>query len=198
MGMENDEDESKGVRGDVMTEANRFGLRALSKARWDELEKEYKEYKKRLLEQAADSASASGPGYSTRNIKRQDGEDRAAYDHHRDHRHERHQNWDNHTSHQRGDRRDRRHDYEEEVEEEQSQEAPSYPPRCLLFVKNIDPETNKTTLKVLLGRAFGKGKGSKGGEIDYVDFSKGLDSVGIFHHLADCMHSSMTLCLFQF
>ena len=41
---ENNDDESKDIRGDVMKEASTgFGFRALSKARWDELEKEYKD-----------------------------------------------------------------------------------------------------------------------------------------------------------
>ena len=68
-------------------------------------------------------------------------------------------------------------------EEEESQpidldpSAP-YPPNCLVFVRNVHPETNKTTLRALFSAAL-----SEGGEdlppdgIDYVDFTKGLDAV---------------------
>jgi hypothetical protein len=49
----------------------------------------------------------------------------------------------------------------------------TYPPNCLLFVKNVHPGTNKTTLRTLFAKAF---EGSADG-IDYVDYNKGLDSV---------------------
>lgn len=50
-----------------------------------------------------------------------------------------------------------------------------YPTNCLVFVKNINPQTNKTTLKTLFSRAT-----EASGTIDYVDFNKGLDSVCIY------------------
>ena len=51
-----------------------------------------------------------------------------------------------------------------------------YPPDCLVFVRNLHPDTNKTTLKVLFSQAFPSGDREKG-LIDYVDFTKGLDTV---------------------
>lgn len=52
----------------------------------------------------------------------------------------------------------------------------SFPPDCLVFVKNVHAETNKTTLRTLFSKAF---DGSLE-EIDYVDYTKGLDSVSVF------------------
>lgn len=53
-----------------------------------------------------------------------------------------------------------------------------YPPNCLVFVRNVNSETNKTALRALFSAAL-----LEGGEdlppdgIDYVDFNKGLDTV---------------------
>ncbi|KAF9266096.1 hypothetical protein L218DRAFT_95497 [Marasmius fiardii PR-910] len=53
-----------------------------------------------------------------------------------------------------------------------------YPPSCLIFVRNVHPETNKTTLKSLFTKPFSStpqsGKETIG--LDYVDYGKGLDS----------------------
>ncbi|KIO31067.1 hypothetical protein M407DRAFT_19942, partial [Tulasnella calospora MUT 4182] len=50
-----------------------------------------------------------------------------------------------------------------------------YPQGCLVFVRNVHPGTNKTTLKKVLSLPFTK-KHHDGSEIDYVDWTKGLDS----------------------
>ncbi|KIM29499.1 hypothetical protein M408DRAFT_305460, partial [Serendipita vermifera MAFF 305830] len=50
----------------------------------------------------------------------------------------------------------------------------SYPSGCLLFVKNLHPQTNKTTLKKLFEHALESASSTnevKVGEIDYVDWS---------------------------
>jgi xRRM domain len=50
-----------------------------------------------------------------------------------------------------------------------------FPFGCLVFVRNVHPGTNKTTLRKFFGQAF---PGDEGGNcIDYVDFQKGLDNV---------------------
>ncbi|KAK7038257.1 RRM-3 domain-containing protein [Favolaschia claudopus] len=46
-----------------------------------------------------------------------------------------------------------------------------YPANCLVFVRNIHPETNKTTLR----NFFAQGVDTKEA-IDYIDFNKGMDS----------------------
>lgn len=49
-----------------------------------------------------------------------------------------------------------------------------YPVWCLVFVKNLNPDTNKAVLRSLLASAF---SADSSDYIDYVDYTKGLDSV---------------------
>ncbi|KAG6836024.1 hypothetical protein H0H93_012169, partial [Arthromyces matolae] len=54
-----------------------------------------------------------------------------------------------------------------------------YPYNSLVFVRNIHPETNKTTLRKLFSTAFASSLARSeinGDGIDYVDFAKGMDS----------------------
>ena len=51
-----------------------------------------------------------------------------------------------------------------------------YPVGCLVFVKNLNPDTNKAVLRSLLASAFPP---ESSGCISYVDYSKGLDSVSM-------------------
>ncbi|KDQ15495.1 hypothetical protein BOTBODRAFT_187311 [Botryobasidium botryosum FD-172 SS1] len=51
-------------------------------------------------------------------------------------------------------------------------ELETYPRGCLVFVRNVHPETNKTTLKALFSAAFAE----ESSGVDYVDFQKGIDS----------------------
>ncbi|KAF8324567.1 uncharacterized protein EI90DRAFT_3000472 [Cantharellus anzutake] len=72
----------------------------------------------------------------------------------------------------------------------QTPPPPNYPIGCLLFVKNLHPETNKTTLRELfsavLRDAPPKGQFSP---IDYVDYTKKLDTC--YLRLSDSSYSSM-------
>ena len=57
----------------------------------------------------------------------------------------------------------------------------TYPPGCLVFVRNVHPETNKTTLRGLFLHAKGP-TGIEGGKkdddgLDYLDYTKGMDCV---------------------
>ena len=66
----------------------------------------------------------------------------------------------------------------------QTQTTPStpYPFDCLIFVRNVHPGTNKTTLELLCAQAFqdqgGDAQGHKSAhttaDVDYIDFSKGM------------------------
>jgi hypothetical protein len=49
-----------------------------------------------------------------------------------------------------------------------------YPVGCLVFVKNLNPYSNKTVLQSLLASPF---QAESSGCIEYVDYTKGLDSV---------------------
>lgn len=62
----------------------------------------------------------------------------------------------------------------------------SYPENCLVFVKNIHPDTNKTTLKALFKQAF---NGERDSAVDYVDYTKGMDSVRLHIH-PPCTHGA--------
>jgi hypothetical protein len=52
-----------------------------------------------------------------------------------------------------------------------------YPRGCLVFVKHIHPETNKTTLRKLFHQFT---SGSEGDCVDYLDYQKGVDSVSSY------------------
>ena len=60
-------------------------------------------------------------------------------------------------------------------------DMPTFPPGCLTFVKNLHPQTNKTTIKGLLERAFTGDASAEairdGSGIDYVDYQKNMDTV---------------------
>ncbi|KAF5392290.1 hypothetical protein D9757_001451 [Collybiopsis confluens] len=52
-----------------------------------------------------------------------------------------------------------------------------YPPNCLLFVRNVDPGTNKTTLRTLFTNTLSsQWEETKESPIDYVDYTKGTDT----------------------
>jgi hypothetical protein len=57
----------------------------------------------------------------------------------------------------------------------------SYPHGCLVFVRNVHPETNKSALRKLLTAALRSCQTSDDG-IDYVDYNKGMDNVSIYLH----------------
>jgi hypothetical protein len=59
-----------------------------------------------------------------------------------------------------------------------------YPRDCLVFVRHVHPQTNKTTLRTLFSAAFKQADSQESSKdpnecIDYVDFTKGMDTVCI-------------------
>ena len=54
-----------------------------------------------------------------------------------------------------------------------------YPLGCLVFVRHVHPETNKTTLRGLFSQAYRSSESHTPSEdvVDYVDFNKGAESV---------------------
>jgi hypothetical protein len=114
-----------------------FGFRALSKARWDELDAEYLAYRTRILADIAPAEPDVPAPSAFPEPKRR-------------------------------------------VSPVRDIVAPpptnmSYPQNCLVFVRNIHPETNKTTLRTFFAKAVEVKEA-----IDYVDFNKGMDSVRFF------------------
>ncbi|KAG8833285.1 hypothetical protein FRC17_010999, partial [Serendipita sp. 399] len=53
-----------------------------------------------------------------------------------------------------------------------------FPPGCLVFVKNLHPQTNKTALKGLFNHVLrlAQGNVAKSYDVDYVDWAKGMSS----------------------
>lgn len=69
------------------------------------------------------------------------------------------------------------------TEPRESQAVPPHPTRaqypkgCLVFVKNVPTDTNKTALKETFNNLLDEGE-----TVDYVDWEKGLDTVSTFNH----------------
>ena len=137
----------------IAKEARKYGLRALSKKRWEELKAEYLLFRQQLVEEL------NAENATQQKISRQP------------------------------DRQPQHH-----VEVEPLLEAPDirkatpsvqadapFPPGCLVFVRNVHPETNKTTLRTLFSQAWNAEDASlpssSAAALDYVDYSKGLDTV---------------------
>ena len=70
-----------------------------------------------------------------------------------------------------------------------------YPFGRLVFVRNIHPDTNKTTLKSLFAQAF-----QDGSSLDYVDFSRGMDTVRVRLYITYFFFTvqDTETCLFSF
>lgn len=161
---------SKGVdEGRRHKAAVESGLRTLSKRKWEKLKEEYLLYQQRLLSEAAKNPNrASAPQVSKR----------AGDDDDENRRIKTSQPLAHFTS--------------------DTQIAPppqtTYPLNCLVFVKNIQPDTNKTTLKKLFSVAFEDSEG----QIDYVDYTKGLDTVcqsrNLQKHFSKPNHSATFDC----
>lgn len=138
-------------------EAVKFGFRVLPKARWDALKEEYLAYRQQLLDEVA----GASPGAPQRT-----------------------------NAARNGNTRDDADDATMAADEPEGARGPTaldgaldpsapFPPKCLVFVRNVHPETNKTTLKALFtAHAFGS-DASQGAAaaLDYVDYSKGMTSV---------------------
>ncbi|KAF9498896.1 hypothetical protein BDN71DRAFT_1384863 [Pleurotus eryngii] len=146
-------------------EARRFGLRALSQARWNELKEEYLSYRSTLIERVCDDDGAvpnippsvvpPAPAVPA-SVPPSDSADATP------------------TT------------LPLPAPPENSPATPScphpslddpYPYGCLVFVRNIHPATNKTTLRALFSSVFEDKEDKDTREaIDYVDFNKGMDS----------------------
>ncbi|KAI0737746.1 hypothetical protein C8Q80DRAFT_1222772 [Daedaleopsis nitida] len=160
---------------DTVRDALKFGFRTLRKSRWDELKEEYLTYRQQLLDDIA--GTSLPPTNGTRQPEDEEGpiitESEISH-------------WTGHKG--AGDAEDR-------TESTPSSLDPSapFPPGCLVFVRNVHPETNKTTLKTLFtARAFGTDAGfsSSSVAIDYVDYNKGMTSC---HLRLSTAHLAQTL-----
>jgi hypothetical protein len=159
--------------GDVLEgeahEAVRFGFRTTTKSHWEMLNEAYLAYRQKLLDDIASSQQAEPLGTEPRDEPP--------------------------GSPTVGD--------DAQEPESVPPDAPMldlsapFPPGCLVFVRNVHPETNKTTLRKLFARAFaGADVASANDEIGYVDFNKGMDTVRSHlsaHRGAPCAHFGSSL-----
>ena len=141
---------------DIAIDAQRNGFRTIRKKAWEDLRAEYLLYRQRLIDEINTIQDAQEkpplPTATTSIAKRK------------------------YTS----------EDSNQEVPQDTRPNLPQlhpnspYPPGCLVFARNLHPETNKTTLKHLFSK-FGPG-------LDYVDYTKGIDSVWPNFPLATFAH----------
>ncbi|KAF9058517.1 hypothetical protein BDP27DRAFT_1343487 [Rhodocollybia butyracea] len=130
-----------------ISEAQKHGFRALSKLRWDELKKEYVAWRQTLLDEAFAAQGTEPP---------------TEY-HHESAEYPIEDVIDEFEG-----------DEQNQIEDILTLSSP-YPPDCLLFIRNINPSTNKTTLRTLFGNAL-LANGMNSQDIDYVDYTKGMDT----------------------
>jgi hypothetical protein len=71
-------------------------------------------------------------------------------------------------------------------------EAPllSYPPGCVIFARHVPQDTNKTALRALFASLLVDGSSA----LDYVDYTKGLDSVRLSFSHVHSVFSDMGIC----
>jgi len=138
-------------------EAYKFGFRALSKARWEALREEYEVWRKKILDSLLAEEFHAGTDHATSVEAIEENE-----------------NVETNPGRKRKRQRDETRMLS--LNSTPASPNPAYPPSCLVYVKNVHPETNKTTLKTLFGQCF-PDSGGKGG-VDYVDFNRGMDTVG--------------------
>ncbi|KAJ7589965.1 hypothetical protein C8J56DRAFT_936570 [Mycena floridula] len=132
---------------DLAQEATTFGFRTLSKSRWENLKEEYLTYRAELVEEVVQAQDLERRAHSAI-IPQPAPSPRAAGP-------------------------------PQPISSSSAPPQPqsmslssTFPSNCLVFARNVHPETNKTTLKALFGQAF---PGDDNG-MDYIDFSKGLDT----------------------
>ncbi|THH31922.1 hypothetical protein EUX98_g2290 [Antrodiella citrinella] len=172
-----DEDKESLDSNTLLHDAHKFGFRVLHKSRWDELKEEYLARRTQLLERVAAKA-----------------DDEMEVDPHKNEEEE-----EETFSHKR-----KRSPTPPPLPPPLAPPAtkPSqstttlhsrYPHGCLIFVKNVHPETNKTTLRTLFSRAFPDEQQGVG--LDYVDFTKGMNSC--YLRLATPTHTTHLLAHFK-
>lgn len=129
-------------------EAARFGFRTTAKIHWNKLNEEYLSYRQKLLDQIAKEESAIGDALPGASAAPAHAVAEVA------------------------------EGTETHVETPALDLSAPYPPGCLVFVRYVHPETNKTTLRKLLSQAFKDTEAPDVG-IDYVDFNKGMNTCHI-------------------
>ncbi|KAI0043496.1 hypothetical protein FA95DRAFT_1563242 [Auriscalpium vulgare] len=127
-------------------EAAKSGLRTLSKTRWDQLQDEYAAYRQKLLAQAAESTHPVFRAAPSAPVSAAVSIPEPS-----------------------------RLRHEPPTVPTLTASAP-YPPDCVVYVRHVHHETNKTTLRTLFSAAFRDHSSLASDGLDYVDYTKGLDT----------------------
>jgi len=139
-------------------EARKAGFRTLPKERWEALQAEYVEYRDALLHSIAMSSSSSSAAPPATVLQRL--------------------------------HPDKAPESQPEPRRSTIRAAPppppsslryTYPPGCVIFARYVPPDTNKTALRAqfsaLLADGNNNNNNNNAAALDYVDYTKGLDSV---------------------
>jgi xRRM domain len=156
-------------------EATKSGLRILTKAKWEELRAEYLLYRQELVDeinkfQDEDEVEVYGGGRKRRYVDEihDQGEQSTAEESRR-------------TVQESTYIQSRTRNTAIAVNESVTASVSTYPPGCLVFIRNVHPQTNKTSLRNLflhareLTRTEGGNKDDGG--LDYIDYTKGMGCV---------------------
>ena len=172
-----------GEETEIAKEALKFGFRTLPKARWDELKAEYLLYRTQLVDEINkfqdDSDAALGQIVGGTSLSMlSDGEETRPLNLARKMKRQSEKVAEVVNEAEEANTLNYEHqtrDYGNPVIDQWS----PYPYGCLLFAKNVHPETNKTTLRALFSQAFKAASclDNTGDALDYVDFNKGMDTV---------------------
>jgi hypothetical protein len=126
-------------------EARKAGFRTLSKERWETMQAEYIEYRDALLSRIAASSSPS----ASCSVAQPASTPAAPADKYTD------TSCQAHLQHASG-------------------ASQNFPPGCVIFVRHVPQDTNKTALRALFSALL---VDSTTTALDYVDYTKGLDTV---------------------
>ena len=137
------------------TLAKTSGLRICTKARWEELRAEYLLYRQQLIEEINQYQDEEEARWQKETMdQQQEGSRKRISD----------------ASHTKS----KQHDSTPRHEGVIHPDCP-YPTGCLVLVRHVHLETNKTTLRTLFSRPWAGSHDA----IDYIDYSKNMDSVWI-------------------
>ncbi|KAI0329662.1 hypothetical protein GY45DRAFT_1324801 [Cubamyces sp. BRFM 1775] len=176
-------DGNRESESELAHEAAKYGFRVLRKARWDELKEEYLAYRQRLLDEIAE-AEASGSGEPAPRPR----DPRTAVLTHSTPGTGTITHYPHLQAHTDGDAERESMDIGPASSTSTQALDPSapFPPGCLVYVRHVHPETNKTTLKALFG-AHAPGAAAA---LDYVDYNKGMATC---HLRVSAPHHAQTL-----
>ncbi|KJA29702.1 hypothetical protein HYPSUDRAFT_125971 [Hypholoma sublateritium FD-334 SS-4] len=180
-------------RSQVFEDVTRFGFRSTSKERWDALKADYLLYRQRLIEEineAQGKEQVSRRQLETTSLPVPESSVHVSSSHDRNEKHS-----------VKGKGKDVHIPAHAAAVEAPKIHANSlYPPGCLVFVRHLHPDTNKTTLRALFAHAWSRDAGaSSSGKptdgIDYLDFMKGMDSCHI--RLSTPVHAQKFVAYFS-